>query len=153
MKRAQKLRLEVKFKSRVPFVERLLDIGEVADRSGVSASGLRYYEKRQLIASVARNGLRRQYEPEVLRELALITLAKSAGFTLDEVGAVLKRPGATVIPRDALLDRADSLDRQAERLQNLARMLRHVSNCPYENHFDCSRFLKLLKVATRVADR
>ncbi|MEM7746714.1 MAG: MerR family transcriptional regulator [Pseudomonadota bacterium] len=134
-------------------MEKLLDIAEVADRSGVSASGLRYYEKRKLIESVARNGLRRQYEPDVLRELALITLAKSAGFTLDEVGAVLQRPGATVIPRDALLDRADGLEKQAERLVNLARMLRHVSNCPYENHFDCARFQKLLKVATRVTDR
>lgn len=134
-------------------MEKLLDIAEVADRSGVSTSGLRYYEKRKLIESVTRNGLRRQYEPEVLRELALITLAKSAGFTLDEVGAVLQRPGATVIPRDALLDRADSLERQAERLVNLAYMLRHVSNCPLENHFDCKRFQKLLKVATRVTDR
>ena len=134
-------------------MEKLLDIAEVADRSGVSASGLRYYEKRKLIGSVARNGLRRQYEPEVLRELALITLAKSAGFTLDEVGAVLKRSGSTIIPRDALLGRADSLERQAERLVNLARMLRHVSNCPHEDHFNCTRFQKLLKVATRVTDR
>ncbi|WP_238109298.1 helix-turn-helix domain-containing protein [Yoonia sp. I 8.24] len=134
-------------------MEKLLDIGEVAERSGVSASGLRYYEKRKLIESVARNGLRRQYEPDVLQELALITLAKSAGFALDEVGAVLRRPGAPIIPRNTLLDRADSLERQAERLVNLARMLRHVSNCPHENHFDCARFLKLLKVATRVTDR
>lgn len=133
-------------------MERLLDIAEVADRSGVSASGLRYYEKRKLIASVARNGLRRQYEPDVLQELALINLAKSAGFTLDEIGTVLQRPGSTVIPRGALLDKADSLEKQAERLRNLARMLRHVSNCPYENHFDCVRFQKLLKVATRVTE-
>lgn len=134
-------------------MEKLLDIAEVADRSGVSTSCLRYYEKRKLIGSVARNGLRRQYEPEVLRELALITLAKSAGFTLDEVGAVLERPGATVIPRDELLDRANSLEKQAERIVNLARMLRHVSNCPHENHFDCARFQKLLRVAARVTDR
>lgn len=133
-------------------MKRLLDISEVADRSGVSASGLRYYEKRNLIASVARNGLRRQYEPDVLQELALINLAKSAGFTLDEVGTVLQRPGATVIPRNTLFDKADGLERQAERLKNLARMLRHVANCPYEDHFDCVRFQKLLKVSTRVTE-
>ena len=132
-------------------MERLLDIAEVSDRSGVSASGLRYYEKRKLISAVARNGLRRQYEPAVLQELALICLAKSAGFTLDEIGSVLGRAGTQVIPRNALIDKAGDLEEQAERLVNLAKMLRHVANCPVENHFECSRFLKLLKVSTRVA--
>lgn len=131
-------------------MERLLDIAEVSDHSGVSASALRYYEKKKLISAVARNGLRRQYEPAVLQELALITLAKSAGFSLDEIGSVLRRPGTAVIPRDALVDKADSLEEQAVRLVNLAKMLRHVADCPYEDHFECARFRKLLKVATRV---
>lgn len=131
-------------------MEKLLDIADVSDQSGVSASGLRYYEKKKLIGSVARNGLRRQYEPDVLQQLALISLAKSAGFTLDEIGSVLNRPGATVIPRAALIDKASNLEDQAKRLVNLAGMLRHVANCPYEDHFECSRFQKLLKVATRV---
>lgn len=131
-------------------MEKLLDIAEVSDLSGVSTSGLRYYEKRKLIDAVARNGLRRQYEPVVLQELALISLAKSAGFTLDEISSVLSRPGATVIPRGTLIDKARDLEKQAVRLANLAKMLRHVANCPYEDHFECSRFQKLLKVATRV---
>ncbi len=131
-------------------MEKLLDISEVADRSGVSTSGLRYYEKRKLIASVARNGLRRLYEPTVLQELALITLAKSAGFSLDEISAFLKRPGPLVIPRDVLGDKADALEQQAERLINLAQMMRHVAQCPKENHFECTRFKKLLKVSTKV---
>lgn len=131
-------------------MDKLLDIAEVSDQSGVSASGLRYYEKRKLIHAVARNGLRRQYEPEVLQQLALISLAKSAGFTLDQIGSVLGRTGATVIPRGDLIDKANDLEEQAERLVNLSKMLRHVANCPYENHFECSRFQKLLKVATRV---
>ncbi len=131
----------------------LLDIGEVAERSGVSASGLRYYEKRGLIASAARNGLRRQYEPEVLQELQLIVLAKTAGFSLDEIGAVLKRSGLPVIPRDALSARADALVAQARRLEALAAMLRHVADCPAEQHLDCSRFQTLLRLATRDAKR
>lgn len=133
-------------------MEKLLDIAEVSDRSGVSASGLRYYEKRKLISAVARNGLRRQYEPTVLQELALICLAKSAGFTLDEIGSVLGRPGTPVIPRNVLIDKAGELEKQAERLVNLAKMLRHVANCPVEDHFECSRFRKLLKVSTKVAN-
>ncbi|MEL6841420.1 MAG: MerR family transcriptional regulator, partial [Pseudomonadota bacterium] len=64
--------------------------------------------------------------------------------------SVLNRAGATVIPRGALINKASNLEDQAERLVSLAKMLRHVANCPYENHFECSRFQKLLKVATRV---
>lgn len=132
-------------------MEKLLDIAEVAERSGVSTSGLRYYEKRQLISAVSRNGLRRQYEPEVIKELALITLAKSAGFTLNEIAALLERPVTKSLPRNKLVQKAEDLEMQAERLQNLSRMLRHVANCPHESHFECARFNKLLKVATRVS--
>ena len=132
-------------------MEKLLDIAEVAERSGVSTSGLRYYEKRQLISAVSRNGLRRQYEPEVIKELALITLAKSAGFTPNEIAALLERPVTKSLPRSALMQKADDLEQQAERLLNLSRMLRHVANCPHESHFECSRFNKLLKIATRVS--
>jgi DNA-binding transcriptional MerR regulator len=132
-------------------MQKLMDIAEVAQKSGVSASGLRYYEKRNLICAVSRNGLRRQYEPDVIQELALITLAKSAGFTLNEIGALLQRPVTTSLPRGTLIQKAHDLEPQAERLQNLSRMLRHVANCPHESHFECARFNKLLKVATRVS--
>ncbi|MEO9460276.1 MAG: helix-turn-helix domain-containing protein [Lentilitoribacter sp.] len=133
-------------------MEKLMDIAEVAQKSGVSTSGLRYYEKRKLICAVSRNGLRRQYEPDVIQELALITLAKSAGFTLNEIGALLQRPVTKSLPRNTLIQKARDLEEQAERLQNLSRMLHHVANCPHESHFDCTRFNKLLKVATRVAN-
>ncbi|MEP2979032.1 MAG: MerR family transcriptional regulator [Lentilitoribacter sp.] len=133
-------------------MEKLMDIADVAERSGISTSGLRYYEKRKLISAVSRNGLRRQYEPGIIQELALITLAKSAGFTLNEIGALLQRPVTTSLPRGKLVQKAKDLELQAQRLENLARMLRHVANCPYESHFECARFQKLLKVATRVAE-
>ncbi len=132
-------------------MEKLLDIAEVAERSGVTASGLRYYEKRQLIAAVSRNGLRRQYEPSVLQELALITLAKSAGFSLSEVGSALKRPGTTKVPRRALQEKADAIEKEAERMKILARMLRHVADCPMDNHLDCPRFQKLLNIAIKIS--
>jgi len=48
-----------------------LDIAEVARRSGVPASTLRFYEKKGLIASTGRRGLRRVFDPRVLERLAL----------------------------------------------------------------------------------
>jgi DNA-binding transcriptional MerR regulator len=58
----------------------VLDIGEVSERSGVPASTLRYYDEIGLISSIGRHGLRRQFGPDVLMQLALIALGKSAGF-------------------------------------------------------------------------
>ncbi|MEP9379886.1 MerR family transcriptional regulator [Aquabacter sp. CN5-332] len=57
-----------------------LDIAQVAQRSGVPASTLRFYEEKGLIASIGRRGLRRLFDPDVLERLALIALARAAGF-------------------------------------------------------------------------
>ena len=62
-----------------------MDISEVAQRSGVPASTLRFYEEKGLIASVGRRGLRRVFTADVLERLALIALGRAAGFTLDEI--------------------------------------------------------------------
>src|SRR3546814_7320286 len=62
-----------------------LDIAEVAQRSGVPASALRYYEEKRLIASIGRRGLRRLFDPGVIERLALIALGRAAGFSLDEI--------------------------------------------------------------------
>src|SRR3546814_8415079 len=62
-----------------------LDIAEVAQRSGVPASALRYYEEKGLIASIGRRGLRRLFDPGVLERLALIALGRAAGFSLAEI--------------------------------------------------------------------
>ena len=132
-------------------MEKLLDIAEVAERSGVRASGLRYYEKKNLISSACRNGLRRQYEPGVLQELALILLAKSAGFSLDEIRSVVNGPQDAQIQRSTLREKADAVEQEAERMKVLARMLRHVADCQMDNHFDCPRFQKLLKIARKIS--
>ena len=52
-----------------------MDITEVARRSGVPASTLRFYEEKGLIASIGRRGLHRLFDPGVLERLALIALA------------------------------------------------------------------------------
>src|SRR3546814_3320080 len=65
-----------------------LDIAEVAQRSGVPASALRYYEEKRLIASIGRRGLRRLFDPGVIERLALIALGRAAGFSLDEIRAM-----------------------------------------------------------------
>jgi DNA-binding transcriptional MerR regulator len=125
-----------------------LDIGEVARRSGLPASTLRFYEEKGLIASIGRHGLRRLYAPAVLERLALIALGRSAGFALDELAAMLGADGRPRIDRRRLAAKADELDRTIRRLTAARDGLRHAANCPAPSHLDCPTFQRLLRVAT-----
>jgi DNA-binding transcriptional MerR regulator len=128
---------------------RFLDIGEVAERSGVPPSTLRYYEEIGLIRSIGRHGLRRQFDADVLLKLSLIELGKTAGFPLAEIAGMFGEDGRPDIPRDRLHARAADLQRQILDLQVLRNALRHVADCPAPTHLECPTFRKLLKAATR----
>lgn len=68
-------------------------VGELADRSGLSASTLRYYEKLGLLRPASRNASGyREYTKETLDQLALIRRAKELGFSLREIRSLLVRP-------------------------------------------------------------
>ena len=62
-----------------------LPIGEVASRSGVAPSALRFYERRGLIAASRTDGNQRRYERAVLRRLAFIQAGRAAGISLAEI--------------------------------------------------------------------
>lgn len=66
-----------------------LTIGKLSERSGVATSALRFYESKGLIASIRTNGNQRRYLPSMLRRIALIQVAQSVGFTLEEITAEL----------------------------------------------------------------
>ena len=125
----------------------LIDIGEVSRRAGVRASTLRYYEEIGLISSVARRGLRRQFEPDVLLQLALISMGKAAGFSLGDIATMFGRDGKPDLPRKDLHDRADALDRHIGELTALRDTLRHVADCPALSHMECPTFRRLVDLA------
>ena len=127
---------------------KLLDIAEVAGRSGLPASTLRFYEEKGLIASVGRHGLRRLFGPGVLERLALITLGRNAGFALDELAALFETGDRPRIDRRRLAARADELDRTIRRLAAVRDGLRHAASCQAPSHLECPTFQRLLRVAT-----
>jgi DNA-binding transcriptional MerR regulator len=129
------------------------DIAEVARRSGVPASTLRFYEEKGLIVSVGRNGLRRQFEPIVFERLALIALARAAGFSLEEIAGVFSSNGRPNIDRQMLSAKADEIDRTIIRLRAMRNGLRHAAVCRAPNHFECPTFRKLLAAAATGAIR
>lgn len=124
-----------------------MDISEVAKRTGVPASTLRYYEKVGLIRSIGPQGVRRRFAPAVLDQLALIALGQAAGLSLDEVGSMLTPQGAVNIDRRLLAAKADEIDAKIKQLRAVSRGLRHAAACPAPSHAQCPTFRGLLKSA------
>nr|WP_142124132.1 helix-turn-helix domain-containing protein [Pseudoxanthomonas sp. 3HH-4] len=124
-----------------------MDIGEVAKRSGLPASTLRYYEQKGLIASIGRHGLRRTFDPDVLERLALIALGQTAGFSLDEIAAMFSADGRPDIDRRSLRAKARELDVMILRLTAMRDGLRHAAACSAPSHLECPRFRHLLREA------
>jgi DNA-binding transcriptional MerR regulator len=124
-----------------------LDISEVAQRSGLAASTLRYYEERGLIASIGRRGLHRLFESKVLEQLTLIALGQTAGFSLDEIARMFTPDGRPRIDRRMLTAKAEELDGKIRKLSAVRDGLRHAAACPAPTHMECPTFRRILHVA------
>lgn len=127
----------------------MIDISELSRRSGFPASKLRYYEEIGLIRSSGRKGLKRLFEEEVTVRLALIALGQSAGFPLVEIRALIGAEGRPALDRAALGQKADALDDQIRELTALRDGIRHIMTCSAENHLDCPRFRRIMRVALK----
>jgi DNA-binding transcriptional MerR regulator len=115
------------------------DIAEVARRSGVPASTLRFYEEKGLIVSAGRRGL--------------IALARASGFTLEEIARMFSPDGRVRIDRQMLAAKADELDRTMRRLAAMRDGLRHAAICRAPSHLECPTFRRLLAAAASGAIR
>jgi MerR family redox-sensitive transcriptional activator SoxR len=111
--------------------EQLLPIGELAKRSGVAASALRFYEQRGLIRSERAGSGRRHYRRSTLRRVAFIVFAQRIGLTLDEIGQEL-----TKLPSDRAPARKDWMRLTAgwsrridERIEELERLKAGLTEC------------------------
>lgn len=124
-----------------------MDISQVAKRTGVPASTLRYYDDLGLIDSIGRSGLRRVFDASVVERLALIALGQSAGFSLQEIARMFVGGGRVQIDREQLAARADALDATIHRLGAMRDGLRHAARCPAANHLECPTFQRLLRKA------
>ena len=111
-----------------------LTIGELAARSGVASSALRFYESAGLIQSERTSGNQRRYQRATLRRVALIQAGKAAGIPLEQIGAALRTLPDGRVPsrrdwgRLSRLWRED-LDRRIETLEALRDRLTTCIGC------------------------
>jgi len=112
-------------------------IGQVAERTGVSAETLRYYEKRRLLSAPARtDGGFRVYPDAVVHQVRFIKQAQSLGLTLDDIqhlaAGQLRRnhaPSCRKV-RDLLTRRIEDIDARIKELREFRRTLHeHLAAC------------------------
>ncbi|MEW2382577.1 redox-sensitive transcriptional activator SoxR [Micromonospora sp. NPDC047707] len=108
-----------------------LTIGQLAERSGVAPSALRYYERLGLIRAERTGGNQRRYARIELRRVAFIRISQQVGISLDEIREALDSlPSArTPTPEDwARLSRVWR-DRLDERIRLLAKLRDDLDGC------------------------
>jgi len=131
-----------------------LVIGELARRSGLATSALRYYERVGLLSPAGRAGGRRHYRASSAERVALIQLCQDAGFTLREIRALLAAEsrhghGWTRLANAKLRELEDRIV-QARRAKTL---VQHALACPRRNILACPNFRKALTARLTVRRR
>jgi MerR family transcriptional regulator, redox-sensitive transcriptional activator SoxR len=114
--------------------EAQLTIGEVAARSGVTASAIRFYESQGLLSSERTSGNQRRYERAVLRRIALIQAGRAAGIPLEQIREALATLPAHRTPTRRDWERfsrrwRDDLDRRIATLRALRNRLTTCVGC------------------------
>ena len=109
----------------------LITIGEVARRSGVAASALRYYEERGLIRSERAGSGHRRYPRAVLRRIAFIVFAQRVGLTLGEIATQLSKLPSEGAPTGRDWSRLSQAWRSRidERIAELERLKGGLTEC------------------------
>ena len=118
-------------------------IGEVAQRAGIAASAIRYYEKEGLILVADRQGHARVYGADIFDRLALIGLAKKAGFTIAETRELVKGisrrtppgPRLQTMARKKLVE-VEARIAEAERMRAV---LQKMMGCECPTFEECAR--------------
>ncbi len=110
-----------------------MKIGELAGRSGLNASAIRYYERRRLLPAPHRAGGQRRYAADALDRVLLIRFASEMGFTLSEIKVFLNglRDDAPVGPRWKKLAhrKIQEVERGIQRARRLKSLLEHLLHC------------------------
>jgi len=110
-----------------------MKIGELARRTGLNTSAIRYYEKRGILAAPYRIGGQRRYANDAVHRLLLIRFASEMGFTLSDIKLFLSglRDKAPVGPRWRKLARKKikEVDETIQRSCRLKSLLVHLIRC------------------------
>jgi DNA-binding transcriptional MerR regulator len=116
-----------------------MTIGDLSEITGLSPSAIRFYQRRGLLPARDVDSGWQRYGHEAVDRLAVIELAKHAGFTLDEVIRILDAlnadpdsvPATTPIWQGLAEAKLDDIDASIRRLQQMRQLLRDALDYSY----------------------
>ena len=124
----------------------LLPIGELARRTGVATSALRYYERLGLLPPAERASQRRHYPPSTADRVALIRLYQDAGFTLAEIGPMIATASQGRQAWRRLAEgKIAELDARIAEAQRARDLITHGLNCRHDDLLTCPNFRAALR--------
>ena len=127
------LEVEVNFKSRTIYREPDVTIGEVAAKTALATSAIRYYERTGLLKQPLRKNGRRIYSDEVLHQLVIIEFAKETGFTLSETKLLLhgfpETTPASARWKKMAREKIQELDIALDKTKAMRDMLEAMTSC------------------------
>jgi len=121
----------------------MLNIGDTAKASGVSAKMIRHYESIGLISDIARTDAGyRVYGERDVHTLRFIRRSRDLGFSIEQMRELLalwqERDRASADVKRLALDHVSMLERKAQTLQSMIGTLRHLAeSCKGDDRPDC----------------
>jgi len=119
----------------------LLTIGELAQRTGVTTSTLRYYDELGLVRPTRRVSGHRRYVADAVMAVGVVRLLQEVGFTLAEAKRILaSRKGSPGAWRALAVRKSEELRLRIAREEAARQAIEHSLVCPKDNPFDCPNF-------------
>ncbi|MGK8490834.1 MerR family transcriptional regulator [Nocardia asiatica] len=118
-----------------------LTIGELASRTGVATSALRYWEDLGLLPVPDRVAGQRRYPPSAVGLVGMVLALQNVGFTLREIKAfIASRSPAEAGWRELYRRKLTELDQRIAQAQAARTAIAHGLACPHEDIVECPNF-------------
>lgn len=123
-----------------------LTIGELASRTGIASSALRYWEERGLLPAPARVSGQRRYEPSVVGLVGVILTLRDLGFTLRELKTLVASHSLVVDGwQEPARRKLTELDQRIAQAQAARTAIAHALACPHQDDIhECPNFARAI---------
>lgn len=123
----------------------LMTIGELAARTGVAASALRYYEQLGLVLPARRESGQRRYAPSAVELVGVVLFLQEVGFSLREIRRLICSRSSERLWRELATQKLTELEGQITRARAAHQAIEHSMTCPSENVLDCPNFWTVVR--------
>jgi DNA-binding transcriptional MerR regulator len=119
----------------------VLAIGDLAERTGVAITALRYYDELGLVRPSSRVGGKRRYDDEAVKQVGVVLFLRDVGFTLEEIARLVAGGSWRALAKAKLVE----LDEQAADIAAARTALEHALRCPAKEPAACPRFWAIVE--------